>query len=275
MLAVCQPDLSDLAAHAVGALSQELSPQSTLVSASICQTTDTAQLKDSFRSFPSGHSSMSWSGLLYLTLWFCAKFGVRIPALPSPFGVSTPTRYTSEATLPLHTQDSESAVPLHRPHDIEYTTAAPPTYLLILAFVPVAAAVYICSTRYADFYHHGFDIIFGSLIGIGTSILAFRYYQMPLSHHSVAGWARGPRSKDRAFGIHVGTEGYVGKEDWSRTAVGRNRGRGKDLANGKEDVEMQSNTRLGRSGSVGSAGRAPLVDAYESHQGNLADDPSG
>lgn len=118
----------------------------------------------------------------------------------------------------------------HTPHDLTTTTttnplavrnaaAAPPNYLIILALFPVGVAIYITSTRYAEFYHFGFDLLFGSFIGIATSWLAFRWYHLPISRGQ--GWAWGARSKDRSFAIGVGTGGYVGREGWRSSKSGQ------------------------------------------------------
>jgi len=44
-------------------------PQSSLVGAEVCTQTNAHTLQDGWRSFPSGHSSFSFSGLGYLALW--------------------------------------------------------------------------------------------------------------------------------------------------------------------------------------------------------------
>ena len=116
LLARCKPDLSNIAAHVVGSYASGFSPEWVLVSSSICQQTDKALLDDGFRSFPSGHSSMSWSGLLYLSLFLCSKFAITVPFLiPQPF--SSETAWTAgengcspvNHTLPFHSEDSTSA----------------------------------------------------------------------------------------------------------------------------------------------------------------------
>ena len=56
------------------------------------------------------------------------------------------------------------------------------------------------------------DLISGSLIGIGSAWFAFRWYHLPIGRGS--GWAWGPRSKDRAFGIGVGIGNYADAEGW-------------------------------------------------------------
>jgi len=85
--------------------------------------------------------------------------------------------------------------------------AAPPIYLLAICALPTFAAVFIASTRWFDFRHHGFDILFGFFIGVLTAIFAFRYYHLPISQG--AGWAWGPRSADKAFWAGVGSYSYA------------------------------------------------------------------
>lgn len=228
LLARCQPDLTNVAAHVVGGFAQDISVRWSLVSASICKQTDLHVLNDGFRSFPSGHSSFSWSGLLYLTLFLCSKFSIAIPHLPiQPQGPDSVQTRVDEPIplLPLHARDgtdesvkrsdeslahlnhgAQAPEPRH-PVSIRELAASPPIYLVIPAFLPIAVAFYIVSTRFSEFYHHGFDVISGSLIGIVTAWLSFRWFHLPLSRGQ--GWAWGSRSTRRAFGISVGTEGYV------------------------------------------------------------------
>ena len=89
--------------------------------------------------------------------------------------------------------------------------AAPPLYLLFCLIVPLGVACFVCATRFYDYRHHGFDIISGSFIGIFTSWFSFRLYHMPVARGS--GWSWGPRSAGRAFGVGVGSNGYVSAED--------------------------------------------------------------
>ena len=86
--------------------------------------------------------------------------------------------------------------------------AAPPVYLLVFAIIPFFASIYIASTRWSDFRHHGFDILFGYFIGTVAAIFAFRWYHLPISQG--AGWSWGPRSRERAFWAGIGVGSYVG-----------------------------------------------------------------
>lgn len=263
LLARCEPDLDNIAQYVVGGYGQDISARWTMVTSAICKQTDKAILDDGFRSFPSGHSSFSFSGLLYLSLFLCSKFAITIPYLPlTP--AETPATNTPQPLAPpptTHARTSTSGeepdathgptttlagpssttahTPLHRTFHLQNAAAAPPNYLLFLVAVPVAVAVYIVSTRFVEYYHFGFDVISGSLIGILSSWFAFRWYHLPLSRGH--GWAWGPRSADRAFAIGVGTGGYVGHEGWSgegreaemAMAEEANGGRERDLEAGK------------------------------------------
>jgi len=97
---------------------------------------------------------------------------------------------------------------------IRYQSAAPPVYTLVLILIPIGAAIYICSTRFTDFRHFGFDLLFGSFIGIVSAWFSFRWYHLPITRG--AGWSWGPRSYQRSWGIGVGVGSYVGKEGWSQ-----------------------------------------------------------
>lgn len=222
-IATCQPDLDNVAKYVVGGLGQSISERWTLVSSKICMSPD----KEAFRSFPSGHASFSFSGLLYLSLFLCSKFAISFPYLP--IGPRTQISSSDEgdepSILPLQDMRPESAVDgdtskfqddavanMVSTLPVRSQAASPPTYLLVLALTPIAVAIYVCSTRYVEFYHQGFDIICGALVGIFTSWLSFRWIHLPLGRGE--GWAWGARSRQRAFGVGVGVYGYVGKEGW-------------------------------------------------------------
>lgn len=230
-IARCQPDLDNIQNYVVNGYGQTIDPRWTLVSARICTNPDSHGVNDAFKSFPSGHASFSWAGLLYLSFFLCSKFAIQIPYLPSQSPTTTHqhdatnNRQSFQELLPLHhngtaatqrkprdsTDTASADVP--RPVPARNQAAAPPNHLIIIAFIPVAVAIYICSTRFVEFYHFGFDLISGSIIGIGSAWFAFRWYHLPIGKG--AGWAWGPRSKDRAFGIGVGIGNYADAENWS------------------------------------------------------------
>ncbi|POS85022.1 hypothetical protein EPUL_006136 [Erysiphe pulchra] len=216
LLSRCIPDLANLEKHRVGGFFG-----TDVVSADICQQTDRFILEDGFRSYPSGHSSFASGGLIYLSLYLASKLAVSIPQLSR----STLTKYNkiqnsafpSLTNLFASKQESDrinfqkttgSYDRLELPKAIRSQAAAPPLYLLIFIAVPFSASIYIASTRYSDFRHHGFDILFGYMIGVFCSIFSFRFYHLPIGHG--AGWAWGARSSSRSFWSGVGIGSYVG-----------------------------------------------------------------
>jgi membrane-associated phospholipid phosphatase len=227
LLSRCNPDVQNLAKYALGSVPNTLGFN--VVSAAICQQTDKSLLNDGFRSFPSGHSSFSAAGLIYTSLFLASKLAITIPFLtPSSYSQNGsrfsafPSRAEKRAleTQSLGDQDkprhTNNQVQLPSGHNdaiiaARNQAAAPPVYLLIFAIIPFFASIYISSTRYSDFMHHGFDILFGYFIGTVTAVFAFRFYHLPISQG--AGWSWGPRSRDRSFWAGVGVGNYVGEKD--------------------------------------------------------------
>ena len=210
-IAACVPDLSRVEQYTVGGYGTTIDNRWALVSAAICTNPDIKVVNDAFRSFPSGHCTVSWAGMLYLTLFLCSKFAIIIPHLPAN-SLSPDNNYDyAPDQLPLHQATNStyppSANPENRKLSVRELAASPPNHLVVIAFLPLAVAFYICASRFFDFYHHGFDIISGSLIGILSSYFAFRWYHLPLGRGQ--GWAWGPRSTECAFGIGVGVGSYV------------------------------------------------------------------
>ncbi|KAK7432573.1 hypothetical protein QQZ08_000780 [Neonectria magnoliae] len=225
----CKPDLDNIADYIVGGL-QWRGMTGQLVSAKICQQKDRSILNDGFRSYPSGHSSSAAAGLIYASLFLASKFSVTVPfALPNASSAARgPVSYaafpsrarpdvdryepsrspTSSPTTKLDENTIEQNVKLQ---SLRQQAASPPIYLLILTILPFCTAVFVASSRWYDYRHHGFDILFGFLMGTLTSIYAFRYYHLPI--RVGAGWAWGPRSEERAFWAGVGRLGYAGDDE--------------------------------------------------------------
>ena len=212
LLSRCDPDIANLARYVVGGFADSIPEKDFLVSAAICKQSDKGILSDGFASFPSGHSSFSFAGLTYLALYLCSKLRFSIPYL-LPYSHSSEAIAAGTAFSP-DTDGSNKEAVAYR-----HQAAAPPLTTLILPLIPVALAVYISSTRYSDFRHFGFDIIFGALMGFVFAWTAFRLYHMPIRR--AAGWSWGPRGEGRAFGIGVGVEGYGLAGDRRHGAIGK------------------------------------------------------
>lgn len=233
LLARCNPDIANFSQYVVGGENVAGGFQR-LVSAAICQgmaDRDDAQtiLEDGFRSYPSGHSSSAAAGLIYLSLFIASKFAITFPFLmPQPVDKSTAAFTAFPSRLPRPAAAQPGQLP-HAPHQESPTSvllpqhnaelasarrqaAAPPLYLLIFAAAPFFTAIFIASSRWFDFRHHGFDILFGFIIGTVCAFFGFRWYHLPMSQG--AGWAWGPRCSDKAFWAGMGSFSYA--MDWER-----------------------------------------------------------
>lgn len=252
LLSRCQPDLSNFPRNDVSTYGREFNSLWVLVTSDICQQQDDDILQDGFKSFPSGHASFSWAGLLYLTLFLASKFAVAIPFLPPrPFSTNpahtsavAPSNLKSRGILPTQAKDRVESSLSSRGYGednvvpIRYQAAAPPVWTLVLVLIPIGSAIYITSTRFTDYRHHGWDLIFGSLIGITTSWFSFRWYHLPITRG--AGWSWGPRSFKRSWGIGVGVGSYVGTEGWSHRGQSETAAAANGLTESEEQVRGQA-----------------------------------
>ncbi|KAH8693249.1 PAP2 domain protein [Talaromyces proteolyticus] len=240
----CNPDLSNISRYAVGGLGRALPGAPTYVTLDICRNQDSNLRKDGFAAWPSGHSSFSFAGMLYLTLWLCAKFSVAFPYLgPLAFGAKAPAAQTA-AVLPESSHDAisnaeNSKSTLHDSADLSPPSsstslrgqgAAPPVYLQILCFFPICVAFYIACSRYHDHRHAGFDIISGAVLGIFFAYVGFHMYHLPIRRSD--GWAWAARSRSHAFfrGFDYAdltiTEGWAAESRVLSTTADNNEPRG-------------------------------------------------
>ncbi|KAH0346794.1 PAP2-domain-containing protein, partial [Aureobasidium melanogenum] len=144
-----RPDLIDRCQPKAGSI--DPSPYG-LSNSTICTQTDMSILRDGFRSFPSGHSSSSFAGLFYLSLYLAAK---------------------------LHIWDSRGEV-----------------WKIFVVIIPSLGAALIAASRIMDARHHPFDVIVGSLLGIGCAWLSYRQYFPPVTET----WRKGRAYPIRTWG---------------------------------------------------------------------------
>ena len=225
LLARCAPNPSLGSRFRVGGWPGEAGSAG-LFSSGVCTATDSKRLDDGFRSYPSGHAAIAAAGLVYLSLFLAGKLGVVIPSVLlsktaslspasslSAFPSRMPTEHeSSEASqanrrAPPARNRSASSRSSEHSRSLRRQAAAPPVYLLVLALVPFYVSVWIAASRWYNFRHHGFDILSGYLVGLAAAVFSFRYYHLPVG--GGAGWAWGPRSRDRAFWAGVGRPGYA------------------------------------------------------------------
>ncbi|EPE31569.1 Acid phosphatase/Vanadium-dependent haloperoxidase [Glarea lozoyensis ATCC 20868] len=269
LLSRCDPDLSKIAQFRTGGFLADNgeaptgTPLPVLVNHGICRNTDKHIMDDGFRSYPSGHASFAAAGMIYLSLYLASKLAVSVPYLApksystddlhtSAFPSRTERRASERSTIKPHSQHNDNEPTGHDDRIIasRNEAAAPPVYLLAIAIIPWFASIYIASTRYSDFRHHGFDILFGYLIGLVTSIFAFRYYHLPIRQG--AGWSWGPRSSDRSFWAGIGVGNYAGSG--SPVTEGAVKGSA-DLENGGMELSERHDTNEATNDVGAAAGR--------------------
>lgn len=164
-----------------------------------------------------------------------------------------------------HPNDDPSARRLFAAHNTSLASArrqaaAPPLYLLIFAVAPFFTAVFIASSRWFDFRHHGFDILFGFLIGTICAFFAFRWYHLPVSQG--AGWAWGPRCKDKAWWAGVGSFSYA--MDWEEEE--RELGTGQRGLGRTDPAAMEEGRGAKSAASVGTAGSVVIGHGFDGEQ---------
>lgn len=147
MIGRCAPAEERLAAAQVGW---------GLVSWEVCANLGSRELADGFRSFPSGHASMSFAGLTYTTL-FLASF---IFNMQMPF---------ARSIAPFSSATSAAVTPAAHPK-------VPQMLTLAVVATPMLLATYVASTRWSDYRHHGFDVLFGAFEGVVCALVGWGWY---------------------------------------------------------------------------------------------------
>ena len=95
------------------------------------------------KSFPSGHTSMAFAGMGYITIYLTARLRV-FPSQPDP----------NEASV----------------------------WRMAVSWAPAVLATFVGISRTQDYWHHWEDVCVGALIGLSTSALAF-VQKKPLHGH--------------------------------------------------------------------------------------------
>ncbi|WFD27698.1 hypothetical protein MNAN1_002702 [Malassezia nana] len=162
----CKPDLMSI-------LPDEKHLFSSLFTYEIC-TTDTRSslLKDGFKSFPSGHSSMSFAGLTYLAWYlrdtlnaFVLKWAQIIHGdyQSAPVDEATPQQLEEGAVDSAERRQSET------PRVLSLSSIVAPA-------VPLLTAGYVAASRLMDYRHHPTDVLAGSMLGFTIASLIFFTY---------------------------------------------------------------------------------------------------
>ncbi|KAJ3289457.1 hypothetical protein HDU79_004040 [Rhizoclosmatium sp. JEL0117] len=143
---------------------------------------------DGRKSFPSGHSSFSFGGLLLLSLWGCrvlcawelggssGKRGNSYQLLGSSSSQLRPGDVELAANSSGSGNNSPSMVPeslVHVKGKRSGKGMAGWLAVLVVGFLPVWAATYIALSRVQQFVHHPTDVLAGSVIGIFMACLVY------------------------------------------------------------------------------------------------------
>lgn len=105
---------------------------------------DEGDVKNSQRSFPSGHSSLAFSSMAVLSLYFLGKVGI---------------------------QRGLAMVSCPALHNIPFPSLGK-KLLSLLAVSPMILAFFIAASRVHEFYHHPADVVAGALIGSVCALFA-------------------------------------------------------------------------------------------------------
>jgi diacylglycerol diphosphate phosphatase/phosphatidate phosphatase len=107
---------------------------------------------EAFQSFPSGHASVSFSGLLHLSLYLLYL--------------------VSSSSFVNKLQRTKFINPAQRNH----------MWKILIAILPIIVAFYIAVTRVREYYHHTQDVLAGAIIGSVISYATFTYnfYHLPI-----------------------------------------------------------------------------------------------
>ncbi|KAF8469505.1 phosphatidic acid phosphatase type 2/haloperoxidase [Kalaharituber pfeilii] len=106
-------------------------------------------LQDGWRSFPSGHASLSFAGLGYLSLFFAY----------AAFGILGTKRQLGHQRRPI--------------------------IALLITITPTLLAGYIAASRYGDLMHAGIDICAGVVIGVLGAVVGWGWYWREVR---IVGW---------------------------------------------------------------------------------------
>lgn len=100
---------------------------------------------------------VAFAGLTYATIFLASfVFSMTLPLARKirPFGPSSSSR---------------AAAPVAQPKFPQMLSFA-------IVSIPMWVAIYIASTRWSDYRHHGFDVLFGSFEGIVCALIGWSWY---------------------------------------------------------------------------------------------------
>lgn len=171
-----RPDLLDRCRPSIGVQTLDTGNHSSLVDASVCTTPlDSSLISDGFKSFPSGHSSSSFCGLVYLGFYvrhifwhYARRFSSRHYTI----------RVANTSTSDISETGEPDAGLLNRNDEESGTENARSLVLLgvVVQLLLLLGATMVGVSRTMDYRHHSTDVLAGGIIGSLVAAFFFHVY---------------------------------------------------------------------------------------------------
>jgi diacylglycerol diphosphate phosphatase/phosphatidate phosphatase len=198
--------LTDLVKNTVGRPRPDLlarckpaagTPRDTLVTIDVCIETAHHKLHDGWRSFPSGHSSFSFAGLGYLSLFLAGQMSIFAYGAPSPSPLQSS-----------HVETAGSSSTLGPAEAVEKLVRADLGRAL-LCLTPLLGATWIAISRCQDYRHDVYDVSIGALLGWTVAYWSYRrYWPRVSSSRCYEPYAGPPAADGRGGGGGEAVPGY-------------------------------------------------------------------
>jgi membrane-associated phospholipid phosphatase len=115
-----------------------------------------SHVNEARQSFPSGHSSLAFQGMVIIILCLVARIGL--------------------FALPNSAKDKDYCIKLLRTKQLQTISAI---------VIPLFYGIFVATSRLVDYWHHPSDVLAGILIGIASACLAYHlFYPAVFSKHA-------------------------------------------------------------------------------------------
>ena len=136
-------------------------------------TSSVAYIKEARQSFPSGHSSLSFQGMVIVALFLVARIG-----LSKYYMTAASTSMIDMGTI--NNKMDYGAVSKNNASFLSWSTIyglrKKQIQTLASILIPISYAVFVATTRLVDYWHHPSDVVAGVIIGIGSGFIAYHIF---------------------------------------------------------------------------------------------------
>jgi diacylglycerol diphosphate phosphatase / phosphatidate phosphatase len=151
-------------------------PENKLVGVGVCTETRHHVLHDGWRSFPSGHSSFSFAGLGYLSLFLAGQVRLFVVGAGRGDDSSGGGRKNGNNGGPNGSSAADNG-----DHDDKAVYARGDLARALLCLAPLLGAAMIAISRCQDYRHDVYDVCSGALLGYVVAYWSYRRYWPQLS----------------------------------------------------------------------------------------------